>query len=173
MATLATLAIAENFRVVVRGFVDKFTSDDVTIGQLLAIMMNVIEGFSKTNKSVQAVRPAVEYSVAAQGGQAVAGSESASTVPAAPTPAAHWAQAEVETAEYSPAKQAVQVEPPGSARVSVTLPAAQAAQAEVETAEYSPAKQAMQVEPPGPARVSCKCKRPLLSRAEDNMLRPC
>jgi hypothetical protein len=39
MATLATLAIAENFRVVVRGFVDKFTSDDVTIGQLLAIMM--------------------------------------------------------------------------------------------------------------------------------------
>lgn len=116
MATLATLAIAENFRVVVRGFVDKFTSDDVTIGQLLAIMMNVIEGFSKTNKSVQAVRPAVEYSVAAQGGQAVAGSESASTVPAAPTPAAHWAQAEVETAEYSPAKQAVQVEPPGSAR---------------------------------------------------------
>jgi hypothetical protein len=62
-------------------------------------------------------------------------------------------QAEVETAEYSPAKQDVQVEPPVLARVSVTLPAAQLAQAEVETAEYSPAEQAVQLIAPVLAKV--------------------
>ena len=60
---------------------------------------------------------------------------------------------EVEAVLVFPASQAVQLEAPVEASVSVTEPAAQSAHADVDAAPYLPASQAVQLEAPVEASV--------------------